>query len=153
MYCISSLHVIHMFPNAVKSVHTFLSHPANKHTNRQIWVKTLPHGSYRKLCVVFQTFPGKNYLFSNFSWRILPTYTSKKYTKKYLSWQNLIVEMGLEFPQVTWVCPVVWKCSEGQTDTQTTVANMHFASATSHTKCTKLLTVNNGGFKFTAGLL
>jgi len=30
---------------------------------------------------------------------------------------------------------VVWECREGQTDTQTRVTDMHFASATLHAKC------------------
>jgi len=29
---------------------------------------------------------------------------------------------------------VVWECSEGQTDTETAVANIHFASAMPHVK-------------------
>jgi len=29
----------------------------------------------------------------------------------------------------------VWECGEGQADTQTAVANMHFASALPHAKC------------------
>jgi len=30
---------------------------------------------------------------------------------------------------------VVWECGEGKTDTQTAVANIHFASAMPHAKC------------------
>jgi len=37
--------------------------------------------SYRKLCVAFQTFSGKNYLFSKLFKVFLPLYTSAKYTK------------------------------------------------------------------------
>ena len=29
----------------------------------------------------------------------------------------------------------VWECGEGQTDTQTAVTSIHFASATPHAKC------------------
>ena len=34
-----------------------------------------------------------------------------------------------------WLRAVVWKCSEGQTDTHMHVANIHFTSATPHAKC------------------
>ena len=44
---------------------------------------------------------------------------------------------------------VVWECSEGQTDshtdTQTAVANIHFASASPHTKCNKCSAVAEMG--------
>jgi len=30
---------------------------------------------------------------------------------------------------------VVWECGEGQTDTQTRVTTIHFASSTTHAKC------------------
>ena len=32
------------------------------------------------------------------------------------------------------VCAAVWECGEGQTDTQTAVTDIHFASATPHAK-------------------
>jgi len=47
----------------------------------------------------------------------------------------------------------VWECGEGQTDMQTVVATIHFASATPHAKCnyktlcTHLLYETNGGKK------
>ena len=37
----------------------------------------------------------------------------------------------------TQVHAVVWECGEEQTDTQTVVTNIHFASSTPHTKCNK----------------
>jgi len=38
-------------------------------------------------------------------------------------------------PTYIWVRTVVWECGEGQTDTQTAVSNIYFASATPHAKC------------------
>jgi len=38
-------------------------------------------------------------------------------------------------PTYVWVCAVVWECGEGQTDTQTAVASIHFALAMPHVKC------------------
>jgi len=38
-------------------------------------------------------------------------------------------------PRYIRVRSVVWECGEGQPDTQTTVANTHFASATPHATC------------------
>jgi len=33
------------------------------------------------------------------------------------------------------IAAVVWECGEGQTDTQTRVTAIHFASSTTHAKC------------------
>jgi len=41
----------------------------------------------------------------------------------------------MPFPSYIRVRAVVWECSEKQTHTRTAVANIHFASATLHTKC------------------
>ena len=38
-------------------------------------------------------------------------------------------------PTYIWVRAVVWECREGQTDTQTAVTTIHFASATPHANC------------------
>jgi len=38
---------------------------------------------------------------------------------------------------------VVWECGEGQTDTQTAVANIYFASTMPHTKCNYLIQTNS----------
>jgi len=38
-------------------------------------------------------------------------------------------------PSYIQVRAVVWECGEGQTDTQTAVANVHFALAMPHGKC------------------
>jgi len=38
-------------------------------------------------------------------------------------------------PSYIRVRAVVWECGEGQTDTQTAVTNIHFASAMPHAKC------------------
>jgi len=38
-------------------------------------------------------------------------------------------------PSYIRVHALVWECGEGQTDTQTAVTNMHFASAMRHAKC------------------
>ena len=75
-------------------------------TTSQYWVCPTRHkiyhfgdvlpsqGSYRELCEVFQTFPRKIADFPNFSRWFLPPCTSMKYNKKYLSWQNFIVDMS-----------------------------------------------------------
>jgi len=75
--CIQTDHLICSF-HTINSVNFFVS-------------KDIRHqGSYRKLCVVFQTFPGKNAYFQNFSSWFLPPHASTKYIKKYLSWQNFL---------------------------------------------------------------
>ena len=38
-------------------------------------------------------------------------------------------------PSYIRVRAVKWECGEGQTDTQTVMTNIHFASATPHAKC------------------
>ena len=38
-------------------------------------------------------------------------------------------------PSYICVTAVVWECGEGQTDTQTAMASIHFASAVPHMKC------------------
>ena len=38
-------------------------------------------------------------------------------------------------PTYIWVGAVVWECREGQTDTQTAVTTIHFASVTPLVKC------------------
>jgi len=38
-------------------------------------------------------------------------------------------------PSYIYIRAVVWQCGEGQTDTQTAMTNIHFASATPQVKC------------------
>jgi len=41
------------------------------------------------------------------------------------------------------LCAVVWECGEGQTDTQTAVTTIHFASAKPHAKCIDVTCTSN----------